>query len=105
MKFINFFQNDIWTFHHSMINYRQSAAAAFLSPGEWWITGGMDYVNHDGLDLASTEIQHMDGTNLNFTHLPRPISIHVLISINITHTVLVGGGARADDGKLFIFER
>ena len=87
-----------------MMNYRDGAAAAFLSPGEWWITGGYNYVN-GGDYLASTEIQHMDGTNLNFTNLPRTTDSHILISINNTHTVLVGGGYHNDDGKMFLFDR
>ena len=90
-----------------MIDYRSFAAAAYLSPAEWWITGGTDHFNggNGGTRiLAATEILHMDGTNLNFTDLPRDTSDHVLITINSTHTVLVGGG-NSDDGKLFIFER
>lgn len=84
-----------------MLNYCEGAAAALLSPEEWLITGG--YNNYNKKSLASTEIQHKNGTKLNFIALPRDTSEHVLIAINNTHTILVGGGAA--DGHIFIYER
>lgn len=80
-----------------------AASAQFgFNTGLWWITGGHNNLNVNG--LKTTELY--DAATNEFTpyfDLPTLLDEHNMVNINSTHMVVLGGGYATD--QVFMFDR
>ena len=72
----------------TMMKKRAFAASVVLEPGKLWILGGHDE-NYNFLN--STEYIFVDGRNEEGPPMPIALNEHVMVKINETSSILVGG--------------
>ena len=75
-----------------MTTSRAYAAGTQITNNLWWITGGG----------STTELYNAtDEQFYPYVDLPKSMSKHNIININVTHTVLLGGSASTDEVYVF----
>ena len=85
-----------------MIKGRSYAAGSMFEGDNdiWWITGGVE----DFDKLNQTEYLSVPNSDfIESIDLPSPLSEHVLINVNSTHMVALGGYFPSD--QVYIFDR
>ena len=96
-------QDQNWTSAPTMNEKRTWAASTMFEGNDdlWWITGGAYYLTSN---TDSTELYFASNNSFAFS-VPMPVrnDLHVVVNINSTHTVMLGGRDTSD--LIFIFDR
>ena len=67
-----------------------------VSPTEWWVTGG------NGTGTGDSEVYDVDSSDFaKNVSLPKFMSLHTLIAINETHSMMLGGEPASPDAYFF----
>lgn len=82
--------SDSWETHRMMLTSRQGAAAVLLPNSSWWITGGSNFANPNG--MKSTEIFDVDSRmSHQGRRLPLERHSHNIVKVSDNRYFLING--------------
>lgn len=87
--------SEVWKKTHPLLEARSYAAAVRISETEVWVTGGIR-------NKGSSEIWTIDGQGRPYVTLPEDKAHHILVAVNETTILLVGGRERSD--RIWLFD-